>query len=78
MAPVAGRGQRLDGGGEIHLAAPDAAIDIAQDGVTQLHVADAIAEAAHRVDLITPACHHVTEVEHRADRFVPERLVQHF
>jgi hypothetical protein len=78
MAAVAGRGKRLDRGGKVHLAAPDAAVDVAQDCVTQLHVADAIAEAAHRFGLISPACHHVTEVEHSADQCIPELLVQHF
>src|SRR4051794_29564391 len=51
VAPVAGGGEGTDRRREVDLAAADAAVDVAADGVTQVHVADAVAEPVHGVDL---------------------------
>jgi hypothetical protein len=77
VALISARSERVDGGREVHLPASDAAVDVAEDGITQMHVADSAVQAAHRNDLVVTARHDVAEVQHGADRRLPECFVKH-
>jgi hypothetical protein len=77
VALVSAGDERIDGGGEVHLAASNAQVDVAEDGITEMHVPDSPVEAANRLDLVVTACHDVAEVQYGSDRCVPKCVVQH-
>ena len=77
VALVSAGGEHIDGGGEIHLAASDAQVDVAEDGIAEMHMPDSAVEAAYRLNLVVTACHDVAEVQYGSDGCVAKCVVQH-
>lgn len=77
VALVSARNERIDGGREVHLAASDAQIDVADDGITQMHMPDSAVKAADCIDLVITARNDVAEVQYGADGLISKRVVQH-
>ena len=70
VALVSARNERIDGGREVHLAASDAQIDVADDGITQMHMSDSAVKAADCIDLVITARNDVAEVQYCADGLI--------
>ena len=77
VALVSARRERIDGSGEVHLAASNAQVDVAEHGIAEMHMPDSAIKAAYRIDLVITARHDVAEVKYGSDWRVPKCVVQH-